>query len=151
MPIRSIARRVFGTSGVESVAGDAALAALRAFVGFTFAFAHGLGKLPPSEQFTGFVGALGFPAPGLFAWCAALAEFLGGLLVAVGLATRPAAVAAAFTMAVAAFGAHASDPFAKKEPALLFLAVFAAFAVVGSGRFGLDALVRARLGDGEAR
>jgi len=52
------------------------------------------------------VANLGFPAPALFAWAAALAEFLGGLLVFLGLGTRVAAAFAAFTMVVAGFARH---------------------------------------------
>ena len=43
---------------------------LRAFAGLALAFAHGIGKMPPSEGFVGVVAGLGFPAPGAFAWAA---------------------------------------------------------------------------------
>ncbi|MCO5167141.1 MAG: DoxX family protein [Planctomycetes bacterium] len=143
--VRRVATVVFGTAGVECPVGDAGLTLLRVFAGLTLALAHGLGKTPPPDRFVEGVAALGFPAPALFAWAASLSELVGGLLVALGLATRPAAALAGFTMLVAAFGAHAADPFAKKEMALLFLAIMTAFVFMGSGRFGLDALVRRRL------
>lgn len=146
---RSIGRVVFGTAGVECPVGDAGLTLLRVVAGLSLALAHGLGKTPPSEKFVAGVAELGFPAPDLFAWSAALAELAGGALVAVGLATRPAAAMAAFTMLVAAFGRHAADPFAKKELALLYLGIMLAFVLVGGGRFSLDALVRRALGGGE--
>lgn len=136
---------VFGTAGVECPVGDAGLALLRVFAGLALALAHGLGKTPPTERFVENVAALGFPAPALFAWAASLAELGGGLLVALGLATRPAAAMAGFTMLVAAFGAHGADPFSEKELPLLYLAIMVAFVFMGSGRFGLDALVRRRL------
>lgn len=118
-----------------------ALAALRIFAGLTMAFAHGLGKLPPSEQLIGGVSALGFPAPEFFAWSASLAEFAGGLLLALGLLTRPAAGLMAFTMMVAAFGAHAADPFSIKEMSLLYLSISLFFVFHGAGRWSADRLI----------
>ena len=35
--------------------------------GLILAFGHGMGKLPPGEQFVGFVGSLGLPAPSVMA------------------------------------------------------------------------------------
>lgn len=140
-----VLRLVFGGAQLDRISGDAGLALLRAFAGASLALAHGLGKMPPGEGFVRGVDALGFPAPALFAWAAALSELLGGLLVAIGLCTRPAAALAGFTMLVAALGQHANDPYARKELALLYLSVMLCFFLVGSGRFGLDALVRRRL------
>lgn len=45
-------------------------------------------------------------------------------------------------MSVAAFLRHADDPYATKEKALLFGCV--AFLLIGSGKYGLDAIVRRR-------
>jgi len=133
-----------GPGGADAVA-DAGLLVLRLFAGLAMAFAHGLGKLPPSPGFVNTVGNLGFPAPELFAWSAGVAEFAGGLLLAIGLLTRPASLAIALTMAVAAFGQHAADPFAGKEKALLFMFVALMFLLTGPGRFSVDALLgRAR-------
>jgi putative oxidoreductase len=41
-------------------------------------------------------------------------------------------------MAVAAFIAHGDDPFAQKEKALLFLAIYLVLLLVGSGKFSAD-------------
>jgi putative oxidoreductase len=123
---------------------DAGLLVLRVGAGLGMALAHGLGKLPPSDGFVDATAALGFPLPVVFAWLAALAEFGGGLLVALGLATRPAAAFAAFTMAVAFFGAHAGDPFGDREMAFLYGIVFVALALTGAGRFSADAALARR-------
>lgn len=132
-----------GAGGADALA-DLGLLLLRVFAGLAMAFAHGLGKLPPSPGFVRTVGGLGFPAPELFAWGAGVAEFAGGLLLAIGLLTRPASLAIAFTMAVAAFGRHADDPFAGKEKALLFLFVAVMYLLTGPGRFSVDALLGGR-------
>lgn len=121
-----------------SALSELAMTALRVFTGLSMAFAHGLKKLPPPQGLIDGVGAMGFPAPELFAWSAALAEFVGGLLLAAGLLTRPAALSVAFTMLVAAFGAHAADPFQKKELALLYLFVSLIFVVRGAGKWSID-------------
>ena len=60
-------------------------------------------------------------------------------LVVVGLFTRLASVPLVFTMAVAAFWVHAGDPWAKRESALIYLAVFSVFLATGPGRFSVDA------------
>lgn len=120
---------------------DLALFILRVFIGLTMAFSHGLAKMPPSEQLIAGVEAMGFPAPQMFAWLASLAEFAGGLLLAVGLLTRPSAALMAITMAVAAFVAHSADPFAKKEMALLFLFTSLFFALHGAGRWSVDSFL----------
>lgn len=134
-------RLFFGGSGGAGALSDTGLLLLRLFGGLALALGHGLGKLPPSEGFIGRVGGLGFPAPEVFAWLSGLAEFGGGLLLAMGLLTRPAALIIALNMAAAAFLAHAADPFAGKEKALLFLAIAVCFLLTGPGRFSLDALL----------
>lgn len=105
------------------------------------AIAHGYDKLPPSDKFIEGVGNLGFPVPVFFAWAASLSEFFGALLVAIGLATRPAATLVACVMATAAFLSHGADPFAKKETALLYLAIMVTVIFTGPGRYSLDALI----------
>lgn len=59
----------------------------------------------------------------------------------IGLATRPAALTLMFTMLVAAFGAHASDPFAKKEMALLYFFIFTVFFAQGGGKYSVDSKI----------
>lgn len=111
---------------------------LRVFVGLTMAFGHGLGKMPPPPQMVEGVTAMGFPMPEVFAWLAALSEFAGGILLALGLLTRPAALFMAITMAVAAFMVHAADPFSTKEMALLYLVTSVFFVIHGAGRWSAD-------------
>lgn len=131
-----------GGAGAGSKLADAGLALLRIFAGLAMAFAHGINKVPPSEGFTGLVESLGFPAPGLFAWLAGISEFFGGLLMAAGLLTRPAALMVLGTMFVAAFISHAGDPFGEREMALLFMFSALFFTMAGGGRYSIDAFLR---------
>lgn len=138
---------LFGTD-TPSRAPDLGLLALRLGVGVTMAFGHGLGKLPPSDGFIDGTAEMGFPLPVLFAWAAALSEFAGGLLIAVGLATRPAALFLAVTMAVATFVRHDGLLFGEAEKAWLFLIATVAILIAGPGRYALDARLRERTGAG---
>ena len=119
------------------------LSLLRIITGFLFA-AHGAQKL------------LGLPAPmqgGTVALMsligvAGLLELVGGLLILVGLFTRPVAFILAGEMAVAYFMVHAPGGFwpiiNKGEPAVLYCFVFLYLAAAGGGPWSLDSLLRRR-------
>jgi putative oxidoreductase len=131
---------LFGGARLSVVSGDVGLLVLRVFAGLSVALAHGFDKLPPPAGFMQAVEALGMPAQA--AWLSGVAEGLGGMALAVGLLTRPAALMLAVNFAVASFMQHAPDPYTVKELALLFLAVSLMFACVGAGRFSLDRIIR---------
>jgi putative oxidoreductase len=76
------------------------------------------------------------------AYLTMLAEFFGGIALALGLATRPVALALVGNFAVAGFMSHAADPYLRKELPFLFLAVAAMFLCVGAGRFSVDRLLK---------
>lgn len=133
---------LFGGESGLSPAGNAGLALLRIFAGASLALAHGMGKIPVSDGFIENTAKLGFPMPVLFAWAAALSEFLGGTFLALGLFTRLSGLFIAFTMAVAAFGAHLNDPFGEKELALFYLVTGLFFMLKGAGDWSVDALLR---------
>lgn len=121
---------------------------VRVTFGASLALLHGYSKvfLGGASGLVATVGNLGFPAPLFFAWCAALAEFVGGLLVAAGLATRYAAAVTAFSMSVAVYShVRRDDPARQMETAILFLAAMVAAALIGGGRYSLDQWIRLRL------
>jgi putative oxidoreductase len=66
-----------------------------------------------------------------------IAEFICPLLIIIGYRTRLAAIPTIIAMLVAAFIAHADDPFSSKEKALLFVAGFLVIALVGPGKFAV--------------
>jgi putative oxidoreductase len=147
--LRSI---LFGGYALPSLRADVGDLILRAFAGLALALTHGYAKLD-AERFQGFtagVGKLGFPTPSFFAGAAVFAEFVGGLLLAAGLLTRPAAFLIACTMAVAAFLQHAPDKFNVKELALLYLAVAICYLLRGAGRLSADHVIRTTMA-GESR
>jgi putative oxidoreductase len=130
---------------VSTIAGDLARLVLRLWLG-AMMIAHGWGKVfGGMERFTGGVEKMGFPAPEVFAWAAALTEVVGGAFLIFGFATRPTSVFVAITMLVAALIRHAPDPWAKKELPLTFLVMALVLLLIGAGRYSIDALLaRAR-------
>ena len=133
----------------RGVMADVGFTILRIAGGFMMALGHGLAKVPPPAGFIEGVGDMGFPQPAVFAWAAGFAELVGGLLIAAGLFTRPASLFLAVTMGVAAFAQHWADPLfsrsgPSKEMAVLYLVAAVAFLLTGSGRYGVDAVLRHR-------
>jgi putative oxidoreductase len=131
--------------------GDFVLLLLRVGVGGMLCIYHGWAKLVGASGYVfrgtewsmvGFVGGLGFPLPGFFALCAALAESVFAVLLALGLRTREAAAIVAFNMAVAVYHHARSD--GRIESAMLYLLPALLFVFVPAGRFSVDALLRGR-------
>lgn len=133
---------LFASTTENSRNTDVGLLLLRLLAGLALAFGHGLGKIPPSEGFVSMVGNMGLPAPGLFAWLSGLAELGGGLLLALGLLTRPAALFIIINMTVALIFAHAGDTFGEREKAVLFCSIALLYLFSGAGRYSLDATIR---------
>jgi putative oxidoreductase len=117
---------------------DLALLVLRVGFGTALAFGHGLGKLNAPAKFIQGLVKRDFPMPVFFGWAALLSEFAGGLLLALGLLTRPAATLVLITLMIAAVDIHAGDPFAKRELALAYVVAALAVLLAGPGRYSLD-------------
>lgn len=133
---------LLGTEKLESLAANIGILLLRIIAGLSMAFAHGLGKMPPSEKFVAGVTEMGFPAPVFFSWMAGISEFVGGLFIVVGFFTRPSAIFLGITMLVAAFVRHGADPFSNQEKAILYLGFCILLIFTGSGKFGVDGVLR---------
>jgi putative oxidoreductase len=133
---------------------DLALLILRVGVGLTVA-AHGAQKLfgwfggSGIPGFAGMLAQMRFsPARG-WAWVAALAEFIGGLLVAVGFLSPIGSFAIIGQMLVVILAVHARNGFWNKdggiEYPLLIALVALALSVSDPGVFSLDRLFRIAL------
>jgi putative oxidoreductase len=66
------------------------------------------------------------------------AEVGCSILVMLGFKTRWATLPLIFTMLMASFYAHGSDPFSEKELSLLFFTLFLSILFSGGGRYSLD-------------
>lgn len=137
------------TKSLISQGGFAALA-LRLPIGLILA-AHGGQKL--FAWFGGYglegtgqwMASIGLNPGFLMALLAGGAEFFGGVLLMLGLLTRPAAIANALTMAVALFWVHWGKGFFLTdhgiEYALALLAATVALAIMGGGKWSGDQLL----------
>jgi putative oxidoreductase len=136
--------RSFSILTAKPASADWGLLLLRVWFGSALAFTHGWSKVSDLDRFVGSVGQQGIPLPQLTAPLAAASEFIGGLLLALGLFTRSAGLSVLATMLVAAFHVHANDPFRKQEFALAYGVTALALAVSGPGRFSIDGWWRQR-------
>jgi len=127
------------------------LLAVRLYWGWQYHIT-GHGKLQDISKVTGYFTDLGIPAPAANAWFISGLEFIGGLLLILGLASRPIALLLTIDMIVAfvvgdreALGSIFSDPD-KFYAAAPYTFLFASLIVLifGPGKFSLDALIAAR-------
>ncbi|MEQ1939264.1 DoxX family protein [Mesorhizobium sp. CN5-321] len=127
-------------SSLETVWAPRLLSVLRIMTALLF-MEHGTMKLlnfPASDN----------PGPVLFSLMgfAGMLELVGGLLLVLGLFTRPVAFILSGQMAVAYFMAHAPHSFFpivnKGEGAILFCFVFLYLAAAGAGPWSVDAARR---------
>lgn len=129
------------------------LSVLRIVAAFLFML-HGAQKL------FGFLAAPGAQGPPAFSqiWVGGVLEFFGGLLLLLGLFTRPVAFILSGMMAVAYFQMHLATAVSKSNPnwfwpiqggnggelAVLYCFVFLFMAAAGGGEWSLDRLLRRR-------
>lgn len=132
------------TSSLQSVF----LLAVRLYWGWQFAQA-GWGKLHKMPQVIQFFASLHIPLPAANAWFIALLEFVGGILLALGLGSRLLALLCVGDMLVAYITADrealmsffsAPDKFAAASP-FVFLVAWLIILIFGPGKISLDALL----------
>jgi len=125
---------------------DLGLLVLRVGIGAMF-MGHGWPKLAGGEKVWAQLGRatahLGIDvAPVFFGFMAAVSEFFGGLLIALGFAFRPAALLLFGTMIVAATShIRAGDGFIKTSHAVEAAIVFLALLLTGPGKHALATML----------
>lgn len=146
--LRLYHRIASASSSLQSVM----LLAVRLYWGFQFA-QTGWGKLHNLVKITGFFASLNIPFPSFTAPFVSTLEFVGGVLLMLGLFSRPVALLLACNMFVAywtadreAFSAIVSDPgkFYAADP-YTFLFASLMVLIFGAGLFAVDTLVAKRL------
>ena len=151
--IRSTIVRAFSLlTGIGNSLQTPLLLAVRLYWGWQFA-QTGWGKLHNIPHVTEFFMSLGIPAPGLNAWVVALMEFVGGIVLIVGLGSRVTGLALSVDMIVAyvaadrqALAAIFSDPgkFYNADPYTFLFASLLVF-IFGPGKLALDFLLSRRV------
>lgn len=135
---------LFGGIRSDSTLFELGITPLRIFTGLLLAFHYGMMKLPPAQVFIERVGSWGFPFPPFFAWSATITEVVGGVLLAIGLFTRPVAALIVIQMIVVLTIAVVDSPFQTRIPGLHYLFVGILFLCIGGGRWSMDALLGRR-------
>jgi len=132
--------RVFSTS-ISVLSANVVLLIGRLTVS-AFMLTHGLPKLTKftSGEAIKFADPFGL-GPSITLGLTVFAEVVCSIFIILGLGTRLAAIPPMIAMGVAAFYAHADDPFGAKEKPLLFLLIYLLFFVFGSGRYSIDHLM----------
>ncbi|MGJ7039896.1 putative oxidoreductase [Shinella sp. BE166] len=125
---------------IYSALGESAETILRVAAGLLLV-THGYGKILNPFGASGMVESLGF-YPGAF-WSPLLAatEFFGGVLIAIGLFTRPAAFAAMIVLAVTVYfhGIVQAEGLMGAEKSILWALIMLYFVIRGANSHSVDA------------
>ncbi len=125
---------------IYSALGESAETILRVAAGLLLV-THGYGKILNPFGASGMVESLGF-YPGAF-WSPLLAatEFFGGILIAIGLFTRPAAFAAMIVLAVTVYfhGIVQAEGLMGAEKSILWALIMFYFVIRGANSHSVDA------------
>lgn len=137
-------RRLFipALGGLYANLSDSAETILRIVAGLALV-THGATKIVDPFGAAGMVESLGFH-PGAF-WSLLLSatEFFGGILIAIGLFTRPASFAAMFVLLVTVWfhWVTMGQGYQGAEKSLLWAAIFLFFVIRGGNRHSVDARI----------
>ena len=101
----------------------------------------------PQEWFIQDTAAMGFPFPVFFAWVAVLSEFFGGILLMLGLFTRPAAFLNVLVTFTATFIYHDGDIGGAGLLSFYFFIMCLCVLIFGPGKFSLDYLISRKLAE----
>lgn len=102
---------------------------------------HGLGKIGDPFGAAGMVESLGFYPGAFWSLLLSLTEFVGGILITIGLLTRPASFAAMFVLLVTVWfhWITMGQGYQGAEKSILWAAVFFFFVIRGGNRHSVDA------------
>lgn len=126
---------------------DAALLALRLLTGafLVWEMWFNISSAETMRLVVGYFRSNGFAYPEVFAPLSAWAQFLIGLALIAGFATRWAGLLLAFNFVVGMIMVHLNDSFREQWPALALLFVGLFFLAWGGGRYAVDAGVKSPL------
>ncbi|MCU0331350.1 MAG: DoxX family protein [Candidatus Kapabacteria bacterium] len=120
---------------------DIALTALRVCLGALLVYHGSLKLFGGLGQMIGAIERRGWPLPHLQALMATYIEFAGGVLLIVGLFTRPVALFNVVLFSIITYVWQGNDGFMQQEKPFLFLMLAIFFCFVGPGKWSVDAFV----------
>lgn len=117
---------------------------LRIFVGLML-LRHGLEKINNFEMLSSaFADPIGIGSKVSLTLITAT-ETLGSIFIIIGLLTRPAALAVAFGMGIAAFLFHQPFSITGSELPLMYLGIAITIIITGAGRYSIDNFIGRKL------
>jgi len=141
---------LFGDNRQNSISQNIGFLLLRFFVGLALCtvfekFFPKNGIWGPQEWFIQDTANMGFPFPTFFAWAAVLSEFFGGILLILGLFTRPAALLNVLVTFTATFIYHSGDIGNSGLTSFFFMIMCLCILLFGPGKFSLDYFINRKL------
>lgn len=137
----SVKQQLFRVRDMLTANADVIVLLIRIVLGIIF-IQTGFGKLIHFDRTVAFFNGLGIPFPVINAALAALTEFLGGILILVGLLTRLVSVPLAFVMLVAILTTKLNDIMSFSDfirlQELDYMLFFLLLVFIGAGRYSLD-------------
>ena len=113
----------------------------RVIFGFLF-LSHGIAKLHAYANAPElFLDPIGLGST-LSLWLVLFAEILCTTGFILGVLFRLCLIPMIFTMCIALFVIHASDPLGVKELSMMYLAIFALLYITGPGRYSIDGILK---------
>lgn len=113
----------------------------RVIFGFLF-LSHGIAKLHAyADAPELFLDPIGLGST-LSLWLVLFAEILCTTGFILGALFRLCLIPMIFTMCIALFVIHASDPLGVKELSMMYLAIFALLYITGPGRYSIDGILK---------
>ena len=129
------------TEKLDNTLYNLGLLILRATAGLLLAFGHGWGKLANFSQYsTEFADPFGLGMAASLV-LTVFAEFFCAMAVALGILARVATLPLIIMFLTIVLIIHGSDPWDKKEFALLYLIPFVTILLTGPGKYSLDNLI----------
>ncbi len=122
---------------------EVAFTVLRVAAGVALAI-HGYPKIMDPMKLVGMVESLGFGPGPLWAVLLAMTEFFGGILLALGLLTRPAALASTVVLLVTVYfhWLVKAQGYSGSEKSILWAAMTFLIFVRGAGAHSIDRLMK---------
>lgn len=129
--------------GIYEKLADPSVTLLRVIAGLALVM-HGWGKIQDPTGMAGMLEGIGFWPGSFWSVLVSVTEFFGGLMLALGFLTRPAAVAIAINLAVTIWfhWILKEQGYGGAEKSILWTAIAFYFAVHGAQGWSIDRLLK---------